>query len=327
MKRIDAILIVAGLGLFAVVASRIGWTGFFHQLKIASLAVPVLVGVSFLRLVLQTHAWRIALQQEGVSATLGELLGIRLASQSMGYLSVLGPALSEPMKINLLKGKNWNTSATATLADTGIYWFTSAIVGLTGCMAAAILLAGAQEARTLVGITLLFALLLTVLIRQKPLLQKLIVVMGERAPAWLKKGAALEQEIRSFRTRNPLSTRSMLYLDLLCQLLLVAETALVLSYLKLPVHLPALLGIETATRVTKMVAGWMPARIGADESGAAAAFAAFGLSPVSGVVLALTRRFRDLLWCVLGLTWFAWRSRTTVQKQLPEGALLTCKQS
>ena len=63
----------------------------------------------------------------------GELLGIRLASQSMGYLSVLGPALSEPMKINLLKG-NWNASATATLADTGIYWFTSAIFGLASAM-------------------------------------------------------------------------------------------------------------------------------------------------------------------------------------------------
>jgi hypothetical protein len=326
MKRCDTILIVAGFGLLAFVASRIGWTAVVHQLMTASRAIPVLVAVSFMRLVLQTHAWRIALQQEGVKATFSELLGIRLASQSMGYLSVLGPALSEPMKINLLKG-NWNASATATLADTGIYWFTSAVLGLAGCVAAAILLAGAQNARTLVGVALLFALLLTLLVRQKPLLQRLVAALGERAPGWLRKGAALEEEIRTFRTRHPLSARSMLYLDLLCQALLVAETAVVLSYARLPIHLPMLLGIETATRVTKMVAGWLPARIGADEGGTAAAFAAFGLSPAAGVVLALTRRFRDLLWCVLGLSWFAWRSRKLTRDQGPNGALLPCKQS
>jgi lysylphosphatidylglycerol synthase-like protein len=326
MKRSDAILIAAGLGLFAFVASRIGWTGLLHQLMTASLAIPVLVSVSFLRLLLQTRAWRIALRQEGVKTSFGELLGIRLASQSMGYLSVLGPALSEPMKINLLKG-NWNSSATATLADTGVYWFTSALLGLAGCVAAAVLLAGAQNTRMLVGITLLFALLLGLLIRQKSLLQKLVVALGNRAPGWLRKGAALEEEIRSFRRRHPQSVRSMLYLDLLCQILLVAETAVVLSFATLPIHLPILLGIETATRVTKMVAGWLPARIGADEGGTAAAFVAFGLSPATGVVLALTRRFRDLLWCVLGLSWFAWRSRNLSRHQVRDGELVPCNQS
>jgi Lysylphosphatidylglycerol synthase TM region len=326
MKRSDAILIAAGLGLFAFVASRIGWSALVHQLMIAWLAIPALVSISLLRLLLQTHAWRIALQQEGVTITFGELLGIRLASQSMGYLSVLGPALSEPMKINLLKG-NWSASATATLADTGIYWFTSAISGLAGCVAAAILLTGAQHARTLVGITLLFALLLSLLVRQEPLLEKIVAALRDRAPDWLRKGAALEKEIRTFRTRHPVSARSMLGLDLVCQALLVAETAIVLSFARLPVHLSVLLGIETATRVTKIVAGWLPARIGADEGGTAAAFAAFGLSPAAGVVLALSRRFRDLLWCVLGLTWFAWRSRKLACHQVPDGALLPCKQS
>lgn len=326
MKRIDTILVAAGLALFAFVASRIGWTALVHQLMTASPAIPVLVIFSFLRLLLQTYAWRIALRQEGVTAKFGELIGIRLSSQSMGYLSVLGPALSEPMKISLLKG-NWDAPATATLADTGIYWFTSAMLGLAGCAAAAFLLAGTQDARTLVGITLLFALLLALLIRQKPLLQRLVAALGDRAPGWLRKGAVLEEEIRSFRIRHPFSARSMLYLDLLCQLLMVAETAIVLFYARLPIHLAALLGIETATRVTKMVAGWLPARIGADEGGTVVAFAAFGLSPAAGMLLALTRRFRDLLWCVLGLSWFAWRSRKLSRHQLPEEALLPCKQS
>jgi hypothetical protein len=54
-----------------------------------------------------------------------------------------------------------------------------------------------------------------------------------------------------------------------------------------------------------MMAGWMPARIGADESGMAGAFFAFGLSPASGLALALARRSRDLLAALIGLSWLA----------------------
>ena len=47
--------------------------------------------------------------------------------------------------------------------------------------------------------------------------------------------------------------------------------------------------------------------IALDEGAAVAAFAAFGLSPAVGLILALTRRSRDLLWCLVGLGWLAWR--------------------
>jgi len=326
MKRSETILVGIGLGLLAIVASRIGWATLFRQLKTAWLAIPVLVALSLLRLVLQTHSWRVALRKEGVTTTFGELVGIRLASQSMGYLSVLGPALSEPMKIKLLRNE-WNASARATLVDTGVYWFSSASVGLVGCAAAAMVLGGAHDAASLLAVAVLFIVLLALLVRKKSLLLQLVAILRKRAPGWLKKGAELEGEIRSFRTRHPVSVRWMMFLDLICQILLIAEAAVVLSFAKLPIHISTLLGIEAASRVTKIVAGWLPARLGADEGGAAAAFAAFGLAPAAGVVLALARRSRDLLWCVLGLSWMAWRSRQANGGKRREGVLLACKQS
>jgi len=57
MKHSDTILIAVGLALLAFVASRVGWIPLLPQLMTASLAIPVLVSVSFVRLVLQTHAW------------------------------------------------------------------------------------------------------------------------------------------------------------------------------------------------------------------------------------------------------------------------------
>lgn len=325
MKKTEAIFAAVGLGLFAFVASKIGWGSVVDQLRAAWPAVPALVALSFLRVLLQTRSWLLALHSEGITANFRELMGIRLASQSMGYLSVLGPALSEPMKISLLR-RNFNASATATLTDTGVYWFTSAVLGIVGCASAALVLAGRQNAFALLAICLLFAGSLALLVRQNALLAPVLRLFGDRAPSWLKKGANLETEIRSFRTRHPETLQAMTLIAVACQVLVIAETAVVFSFLHLPTHLSTVLGIEAAFRMVKMVGGWLPARIGADESGAAAAFVAFGFTPAAGLVLALARRFRDLLWCAVGLGWLAWRSRSNRGEAPPQGELLACKQ-
>src|SRR5215813_6691512 len=124
VKRLELALIAGGIALLAVVFSKIGWGSTVAVLRQVWVAVPLLIGLSAVRLFLQTSAWRAALREEGAQKGCGELAGIRMASQCMGYLSVLGPAISEPMKIKLL-GEDWKKSTTATLVDTGVYWFSS----------------------------------------------------------------------------------------------------------------------------------------------------------------------------------------------------------
>ena len=68
---------------------------------------------------------------ENVAVNRTTLIGVRLASQSMGYLTVLGPVISEPMKIKLL-GTSSEPTITATFLDNGVYWFTSALVAMLG---------------------------------------------------------------------------------------------------------------------------------------------------------------------------------------------------
>lgn len=80
--------------------------------------------------------------------------------------------------------------------------------------------------------------------------------------------------------------------------------------LNLPSHAPTVLALDAAIRVARVVAGWVPARIGADETGAVAAFAALELSSASGLALALARRTRDILICILGLGWLACEARS-----------------
>ena len=308
IRKWDALLAAAGLGLFAFAASRIGWGAVLRAIEQAGTAVIVIIGLSLVRLILQTYSWSIALRADGINAPASELMLIRLASQGIGYLSVLGPVASEPMKINLLQ-KSGGSATTATLVDTGVYWFSSGMVGIVGCLSAVLLMAHSGQSITpLAIVSLIFAASLLFIARPKSRLSPFVDALGARSPRWIEKARRIEVAIRQFQVKLPSSIRRMFFLDIACQALLLAEVVALFWCLKMPLHAGTVLAVEGASRAIKMMASWMPARIGADESGAVGAFLAFGLSPASGLTLALARRSRDLLSALIGLSWLAWNA-------------------
>jgi hypothetical protein len=161
-----------------------------------------------------------------------------------------------------------------------------------------------------------FAGTLYLIARPKTILSQFVNV---HSPVWLKKAEQIEVAVRHFASRHPSSIRHMLLLDLGCQMLLAADVVTIFWCLGLPFNGGAVLALEAASRTIKMMAAWMPARIGADESGAAAAFVALGLPAASGLALALARRARDLLGVLVGLIWLAWQSRFVGSSSQPQG--------
>ena len=139
--------------------------------------------------------------------------------------------------------------------------------------------------------------------------------LGKRAPRWLTRAATLESSLRDYRLQRPALVSRMFWMDIGCQLLVAAEVVVVLWSLHLRIHFFPVLAIEGITRGLKLVSGWIPARLGSDEGGAISAFAVTGFSPVLGFALALTRRLRDLLWALIGLSWLVWKSRRVAERQ------------
>jgi hypothetical protein len=305
IRKRDALLAAAGLILLAFAVERIGWGAVIRAIEEARTGVALILGFSLVRLILQTQSWSIALRSGGIKSSPKKLMLVRLASQGIGYLSVLGPVASEPMKISLLREQG-NSATAATLVDTGVYWFTSAIISIAGCLSAALLMVHSGHSIAVLAIPgLIVAVALFVISRPKLRLSPLADCLGARCPGWLKKGKQIEIALRQFENQHPSSIRRMFLLDVACQVLLGAEVVAVLLCLGIPLHAGTILGIEGASRAIKIMAAWMPARIGADESGIAGAFLAFGLSPASGLTLALSRRLRDLLAALIGLSWLA----------------------
>jgi len=313
MKKNHLLMALVGTALFGWVISHMRLSDAMQEFKALRLAVPIVLATSLCRLILQTTAWLQAVKAQRLSIPAGRLMGVRVASQSMGYLTVLGPVLSEPMKIKLL-GTPAEPTITATALDDGVYWFTSTLMGIAGWLCLPLI--ATHGVNHLWVASAVFALLLVLffIVRQKSLLFVLVRRLGNRSPRWLTRAAILESSIRGHRRQQPKTISRMFWIDVLCQLLVASEVVVVLWALHLPIHLLSVIAIEGITRGFKLVSGWIPARLGSDEGGAISAFALAGFSPVLGLALALTRRVRDLLWALIGLCWLLWRSRNAIQQ-------------
>jgi len=314
-------VLFAGLALFVFAVERTGSGRVFRDLHAMSGALVVILALSLVRLRLQTQSWALALREDGVHSDTSELMLLRLASQGIGYLTVLGPAASEPMKIKLLQRHRGSATA-ATLLDTGAYWMSAGLVLIAGSISATFVLTRNR------GVSIVLATIVAAglyfLARPDMILGRLVSRLGKRSPGWLKTVAQVEKEIRRFAAAHPGTIRRMFLLDLACQVLLLAEVAVALHYLHLPLRAGSVLSIEAAGRAVRLLGGWMPARVGADEGGAAAAFVALGFPAAGGLALALARRFRDMLASLVGLIWLASRTRANERSLLFTGAM-QCK--
>ncbi len=290
---------IAAAAVLGTLAWRIGLAEIAAQLDNLRVVLPIVLLAGLGRLFLQTRAWSIALRAEGIAVSQSRLVAVRLASQATGYLAALGPIVSEPTKIVLLRNPGGAAAAApATLVETGTYWFTSAVLGLAGTAAAALLV---TNTKALWAAAALFGVALALLASRRSLLSPLLRAAGRRAPGWLQSAELAENRIRSFRARRPQAAASVLALDSVAQLVTLAEVAAVLWVVGIRASVLEVLAIEAAGRVVKVVAAWIPGRIGADEGGAAGSFALLGMPPAAGLMLAVARRVRDVILCAAGI--------------------------
>jgi hypothetical protein len=307
MKKLQLIIGFAALALFVWVIAHVGLSAMVTQLKAMRVALPIVMALSALRLLLQSTTWSASLKGGNVAISRKTLMAVRLASQSMGYLTVLGPVVSEPMKIKLL-GTSSEQTMTATFLDTGVYWFTSALFAIAGVVSLSVIATHGAAYRWIPAVLVLVFAVFTIR-RRTPILAGVVRALGRRAPSWLVRAEQFEASIRAYRLQQPALIRRMFWVGLLCQLLIAAEVVVFLWSLHVAIHFCAVMAIEGVTRSLKLASGWVPARVGCDEGGAMSAFAVTGLSPTLGLGLALTRRVRDLVWALVGILWLVWSSR------------------
>jgi len=122
--------------------------------------------------------------------------------------------------------------------------------------------------------------------------------------AWLERHEtsilSVEQQLLQFHTRAPKAFWGSTLLNLLSHGLAIGEVYLILLLMGSKVSFLGALMLEALTKLINAAGGVIPGGVGAYEGGNMAIVKLVGLTGAEGLTLGLCRRFRSIVWAIIG---------------------------
>ncbi len=253
---------------------------------------------------LNAVGWRFAFTADrAASFPLTELVKLRIAGDAINYLTPSGTIAGEVTRTTMLnKSHGMEVRAASVLVakctqTLGQVLF--AVAGLVFAVGGA--LPVARRYRTLVygvasGLVLFLASLALIELRAP----RQFVSSTDRVPP--QTGLrALGGWLRYFFRRHPGRFALSALLFLLGYAWGTFEAYWICRFLGLPVSVRTAITIEVLSTTIDGILFMVPAKMGTQEGGKTAIFAALGLPPSSGFAFGVVRHVRELLWAGLGL--------------------------
>ena len=321
MRRPWRVLLLAvGCGLFAYLVDRLG---------VAEIVRPLLQIKWYFALAAAIYAaydlTRTLAYYQCVSASgycsYWALARLRVAGESVQFLTSTGLFLSEPGKMWLLKSKGLSAkhAVAATLAENLVYTFTSAaltIAGLTVLLEKFQPAPGvALSAKILIAVMSAFLAAAAVAIAGRIYLIGGILKGVRKLPVVGRRVRFADQDVREMEDLLFLVLRkprmlSILAVEAAAQALLTLELFVFLRAAGGPSSAFQAFVIEGATKFVGMAFFFIPGQVGASEGAYALVFRAMGLAASAGFALAVARRLRSFLVAAVGLALAPlWRGR------------------
>lgn len=314
MKKLQAILLLGGIVLFASLVKAVGLAVIVHQLTLVGWYFLGVIAISGTKYVLRTRAWMLAADQSHQQLSFSEMFQVRLAGEGVGYVSSGGPLFGEPTKVLLLKEKiPIASSLSSVLLERAIYSITVLIVIASSIPVSLWRFTSVSDSiKTFqlffifIIVTLLLLVYLMVTKQWRVFTASLNLV--KKPPINIQRLARKENAVRQmedhlylFHRRHPGRFLIILALDLFSHLFTVLEIYLILYLIGVPITLVDAFLIEAFTKVLEVAIVFIPAGIGAFEGGNAMILQLLALGAAPGVSLALIRRIRSLFWAGLGV--------------------------
>jgi glycosyltransferase 2 family protein len=298
-----------GLGatLLAGILWQIGLSGLGRDLHTIGWGLAVIVLLQSADVLFNTCAWGLAFPAGERTVSGRRLFAARLAGDGVNYLTPLASVGGEVLRVRLLGsgmplGLRWASVSVAKLGQT-VAQAIFVILGLALVLPhtsdvppGVAALAGAGSA-VLVGLALVWLLARGVWTTFEG------VVRGLGLAAWLP--AAWAQPGRELDSALTRLSGWRLLGSLACFLagwvVGAVEIYVILAWLGGPAEWQTALAVETGSVFIDGILFFVPAKLGTQEGGKVALFAALGLPPARGLTVGVVRRIRELTYAGLGL--------------------------
>lgn len=309
LSALNIVIGIIGLALLVFTVQRVGgWAAIVDGIAAIGWWFAAVLALGAFRMVCRTRAWMACAGDTPLSFR--HAFGAWLVSDAMGNLTPLGLLASEPVKVFMVRSRISMVASIASVTIENVFYTASVCaVLLTGTWVflqradvpeslerisevivagvAAAAVAGVWAARTRPAILSRFA----------PLVSK---IAGQ---AHAPHEAIREVEAQIYAVpRWPIGKIvHVLSWEVAFHIAAVAEVWLILRLLVPQATIVDAFLLESAGRFVTVAFKFVPYRLGIDEAGSGAVANVLGLSPATGVTLALVRRLRIIILNAFGL--------------------------
>jgi len=326
-RHLRILALLLGTTLLAYLVMHVGADKLVENAKTIGWGILLVIGLAGVSHVIKTGAWRLTAPGELNKVSFARTLGLRLASEALGQFGVAGQFLGDGTRASLLGSEVETSSAISSVAlDRGLFMLSGLIVMIVGLLTVMFVPAAPHGLRICASVTtvvLLILLFLTVwAVRQGwRVLSGAARVVGcvPALKAWLQRKESViqsaDQQLLQFHTRTPGAFWMSALLNFVAHGLAIAEIYLILLLMGSKVSPLGALMLESLTKLINAIGGLIPGALGAYEGGNMAIAKLVGMSASGGLTLGLCRRFRSIVWAIVGgicLLYFS-RSKRIVQ--------------
>ena len=319
-----------GAALLSYLILRAGTDKLLDNVKQMGWGILLVLGLAGISHLVKTWAWRLTLPGQFKKVSFSRTLGLRLVSEAMGQLGFVGQMVGDATRGSLLTSDLPASGIISSVTlDRGLFMGTGLIVTIAGFAALLFMPAipgGLRLYASLFAVVLVALLALSVWAIQNgwPVLSRSARLAG-RIPwfkTWLHSKEAVilsaEQQLLTFHRQAPRAFWVSTLLNFVAHGLAIAEVYLILLLVGSKVTLTGALMLEALTKLINAVGTINPGNVGTYEGGNMAIVKLVGLAPAEGLTLGLCRRFRSIVWAIIGgicLLYFSRLKKTSQPNQ------------
>ena len=319
-----------GTALLAYLVVRAGSDKLLENVKTIGWGIFLVLGLAGVSHLVKTWAWRLTLPGQFDKVPFSRTLGLRLVSEAIGQFGVVGQVAGDATRGSLLSSELPVSSVISSVAlDRGLFMVSGLVVAIAGFVALVFLPALPRGLRLCASVSagvLLILLGLSVLAvtRGWPLLSG-TARAAKRLPwlkTWLQSKESVilsaEEQLLNFHNQAPSSFWMSTVLNFVAHGLAIAEVYLILVLMGSKISLLGALMLEALTKLINALGSINPGNVGTYEGGNMAIVKLVGLTGSAGLTLGLCRRFRSIVWAVIGGLCLLYFSRSKRSSQHSE---------
>jgi len=301
-----------GAGLLAYLVLRTGPQTIWRHVQAVGWGVALIIALAGVSHLFKTWAWRLTFTCDISGLSWSRSFAMRLVSEALAQIGIAGKVLGEGMRVSLLgSAVPMSNGISSGALDAGLYILTSAMVTVSGIMAALLLAPASGKWRfyalLFAGVLLVLVGLVALAVRQQWKFMSNTARAVGRMPhfqKWISGKQAVidstENNLLTFHREAPAAFWASLGLNFLCHALAIMEVYIVLRFMGVRIGLLGAFVLEGLTKLINLVGALNPGNVGTYEGGNILITKLFGITATSGLTLALCRRARAIFWGVIG---------------------------